>query len=114
MRTVVRVRTGIARPAGDPGDLPGNNYLWIRSGDRTCTVGHFHFICTVKTIDDFKNLDTLAKDAVILSTGDPMLAGLGYLAGEVIPGISSSEVVCSPPSYPFIKDISCCGTWQGT
>ena len=34
--------------------------------------------CDVRSIDDFKNLSHLPEDAVILSTGDPMLAGLGY------------------------------------
>jgi len=48
--------------------------------------------CVVRTIDDFKNLSSIGGDAVILSTGDPMLAGLGYLSGEVIPGISSLQV----------------------
>ena len=33
--------------------------------------------------------------AVVLSTGDPMLSGLGYLEGQVIPGISSMQVACA-------------------
>jgi cobalt-precorrin-7 (C5)-methyltransferase len=61
---------------------------------------HIPFDCTVKTIDDFKNLDKLAKDAIILSTGDPMLAGLGYLSGEVVPGISSLQVATSRLHIP--------------
>ena len=56
--------------------------------------------CTVKTIDDFKNLHKLRKDAIILSTGDPMLAGLGYLSGEVIPGISSLQVATARLHIP--------------
>ena len=56
--------------------------------------------CTVKTIDDFKNLHKLSGDAVILSTGDPMLAGLGYLSGEVIPGISSLQVATARLHIP--------------
>ncbi|HHI30843.1 MAG TPA: cobalt-precorrin-7 (C(5))-methyltransferase, partial [Candidatus Methanoperedenaceae archaeon] len=38
---------------------------------------------------DFKHLDEIPDDAVVLSTGDPMLSGLGALLdGEIIPGIS--------------------------
>jgi cobalt-precorrin-7 (C5)-methyltransferase len=51
--------------------------------------------CTVKIIDDYKKLHSLPEDAVVLSTGDPMLSGLGYLKGEVIPGISSLQVACA-------------------
>jgi len=56
--------------------------------------------CTVKTIDDFKRLKTLPDNAVILSTGDPMLAGLGYLPGEVIPGISSFQLATARLKIP--------------
>jgi cobalt-precorrin-7 (C5)-methyltransferase len=59
--------------------------------------------CVVKTIDDFKNLNTLSEDAVILSTGDPMLAGLGYLSGEVIPGISSLQVATARLHIPISR-----------
>jgi cobalt-precorrin-7 (C5)-methyltransferase len=56
--------------------------------------------CTIKTIDDFRHLKTLPDNAVILSTGDPMLAGLGYLPGEVIPGISSFQVATARLKIP--------------
>jgi cobalt-precorrin-7 (C5)-methyltransferase len=59
--------------------------------------------CTVKTIDDFKNLRKLPDDAVILSTGDPMLAGLGYLSGEVIPGISSLQIAAARLRIPVSR-----------
>lgn len=48
--------------------------------------------CIVREIDDYKALRSLPDEAVILSTGDPMLSGLGYLPGEVIPGISSVQL----------------------
>lgn len=51
--------------------------------------------CTVRVIEDYKNLRTLPEDALVLSTGDPMLSGLGYLEGRVIPGISSLQVACA-------------------
>jgi len=40
---------------------------------------------------------------VILSTGDPMLSGLGYLDGEVIPGISSMQVACARLKVSLLK-----------
>jgi len=59
--------------------------------------------CTVKTIDDFKQLSKLPDNAVVLSTGDPMLAGLGYLAGEVIPGISSVQLAAARLKIPISR-----------
>jgi len=64
--------------------------------------------CTVKTIDDFKKLDTLQLDilpdnTVVLSTGDPMLAGLGYLAGDVVPGISSFQLAAARLKIPISR-----------
>lgn len=59
--------------------------------------------CTVKTIDDYKRLHTLPDEAVILSTGDPMLAGLGYLPGEVVPGISSLQLATARLHIPLAR-----------
>jgi cobalt-precorrin-7 (C5)-methyltransferase len=59
--------------------------------------------CIVKSIDDYKKLHTLPDDAVILSTGDPMLAGLGYLKGEVIPGISSLQIAACRLHIPLSR-----------
>ena len=64
---------------------------------------HISCECVVKTIDDFKNLKNLHKDTVILSTGDPMLAGLGYLSGDVIPGISSLQVAAARLHIPISR-----------
>ncbi|MCK9591540.1 MAG: cobalt-precorrin-7 (C(5))-methyltransferase [Methanoregula sp.] len=77
----------------------------IYGSDRAIELAksYIPFNCTVKTIDDFKNLDQLAKDAIILSTGDPMLAGLGYLSGEVIPGISSLQVATARLHIPISR-----------
>ncbi|WNY24769.1 cobalt-precorrin-7 (C(5))-methyltransferase [Methanolapillus millepedarum] len=52
----------------------------------------------VEALKSFKNLHLLPKDAVILSTGDPMFSGLGKFAtpgDTVIPGISSFQIACS-------------------
>jgi cobalt-precorrin-7 (C5)-methyltransferase len=59
--------------------------------------------CTIKSIDDYKKLHTLPDDAVVLSTGDPMLAGLGYLKGEVIPGISSLQIAAARLHIPLSR-----------
>lgn len=47
--------------------------------------------CVVEVIEDYKKLRTLPEHTVVLSTGDPMMSGLGYLGGEIIPGISSVQ-----------------------
>jgi cobalt-precorrin-7 (C5)-methyltransferase len=59
--------------------------------------------CSVQSIDDYKNLAALGDSAVILSTGDPMLAGLGYLKGEVIPGISSLQIAVARLHLPLSR-----------
>lgn len=59
--------------------------------------------CEVRTIDDFKALHQLPEDIVVLSTGDPMLAGLGYLSGTVIPGISSLQVAAARLHIPLAR-----------
>jgi len=56
---------------------------------------HINPDCTVKVIEDYKKLQDIEEDTVVLSTGDPMLSGLGYLKGRVIPGISSLQVACA-------------------
>jgi cobalt-precorrin-7 (C5)-methyltransferase len=64
---------------------------------------HINPDCTVKVIEDYKKLHDLSEDAVVLSTGDPMLSGLGYLNGRVIPGISSLQVACARLKISQIK-----------
>jgi len=59
--------------------------------------------CTVRSIDDYKKLPELPENAVILSTGDPMLAGLGYLNGTVIPGISSLQIAAARLHIPLSR-----------
>ncbi|MFA6362855.1 cobalt-precorrin-7 (C(5))-methyltransferase [Methanoregula sp.] len=59
--------------------------------------------CTVRSISDYRNLSQLPENAVVLSTGDPMLAGLGYLQGEVVPGISSLQVAAARLHIPLSR-----------
>jgi len=77
----------------------------LYGSDRAIELARAHIpeSCDVRSIDDFKNLSHLPEDAVILSTGDPMLAGLGYLSGEVIPGISSLQVAAARLRIPLAR-----------
>jgi cobalt-precorrin-7 (C5)-methyltransferase len=77
----------------------------IFGSDRAIEIARAHIApgTTVSTIDDFKGLDKLPQEAVVLSTGDPMLAGLGYLKGEVIPGISSLQVAAARLHIPLSR-----------
>ena len=56
----------------------------------------------VHEIRDYSTLD-IPADAVLLSTGDPMLAGLGEREGEVIPGISSLQLSFARLRLPLVK-----------
>ena len=55
----------------------------------------------VHEITDYKSLKTLPESAVVLSTGDPLMAGLGYLPGEVISGISSLQAAYAKLHIPW-------------
>ncbi len=55
----------------------------------------------VVEITDYKALRTLPDDAVVLSTGDPLMAGLGYLPGEVVCGISSMQTAFARLHAPW-------------
>ncbi len=61
--------------------------------------------CAVHVIADYKALRSLPDTAVVLSTGDPMLAGLGYLEGEIISGISSYQYACAKLHIPMTKTV---------
>ncbi len=65
--------------------------------------GHISQACKVEVIKDYGNLEKLPKDSVILSTGDPMLAGLGHLGDEVIPGVSSMQLAFARLKFPLEK-----------
>jgi cobalt-precorrin-7 (C5)-methyltransferase len=79
--------------------------ILIYGSDRAIEIARRHIPqgCTVKTIDDFKALQEIPREAVVLSTGDPMLAGLGYLKGEVVPGISSLQIAAARLHIPLAR-----------
>jgi cobalt-precorrin-7 (C5)-methyltransferase len=58
--------------------------------------------CEIHEIREFSSLE-LPEDSVLLSTGDPMLAGLGERGGEVIPGISSLQLAFARLRLPLVK-----------
>jgi cobalt-precorrin-7 (C5)-methyltransferase len=66
---------------------------------------HIRDGCAVHEIDDYKALRSLPAGAVVLSTGDPMLAGLGYLGGEVVPGISSMQVAFARLGVSLVRGV---------
>lgn len=69
----------------------------IYGSKRAIELAKEHIRCEVHEIADY-TLSSLPEDAVILSTGDPMLSGLGKFAkkgDEIIPGISSLQLACS-------------------
>jgi len=65
--------------------------------------GHIKDGCDARIITDYRALHNLPENAVVLSTGDPMLAGLGYLKGGIIPGISSYQYACAKLKIPMTK-----------
>jgi len=61
--------------------------------------------CEVTPIQDYTRLGELPEDAVVLSTGDPMLSGLGHLGVEVVPGISSMQYAFSRLRLPLARAV---------
>jgi cobalt-precorrin-7 (C5)-methyltransferase len=52
-------------------------------------------------VDDYAALNEVPENAVLLSTGDPMLAGLGHRAKKAISGISSMQVAYARLGAPL-------------
>lgn len=59
--------------------------------------------CPLRAIEDYRGLRDLGPGAVVLSTGDPMLSGLGYLPGDVEPGISSLQLALARLRIPWTR-----------
>ena len=59
--------------------------------------------CPTHEIEEYRLLRDLGPGAVVLSTGDPMLSGLGYLPGEVEPGISSLQLALARLRIPWTR-----------
>jgi len=70
----------------------------IYSSKRALELASEYINCETREIENYRELQLLPEDAVVLSTGDPMLSGLGKFAGDedrIIPGISSLQVACA-------------------
>lgn len=64
---------------------------------RAIDLAKEHITCKAELLTDY-TLESLPENAVVLSTGDPMLSGLGKYAkknDEIIPGISSLQIACA-------------------
>jgi cobalt-precorrin-7 (C5)-methyltransferase len=69
----------------------------VYGSKRAIELAKKHIKCNAQEITDY-SLVSLPEDAVVISTGDPMLSGLGKFAkneSEIIPGISSLQLACS-------------------
>jgi cobalt-precorrin-7 (C5)-methyltransferase len=77
----------------------------IYGSERSIVLARPHIgqTCRVEVIRDYGHLDQLPKDSLVLSTGDPMLAGLGHLGDEVIPGVSSMQLAFARLRLPLEK-----------
>jgi len=70
----------------------------IYGSPRAIELALEYITCEAKNIDDYSKIHELPSNAVVLSTGDPNLSGLGKYADpddEIIPGISSLQVACA-------------------
>lgn len=69
----------------------------IFGSKRAIELAKEHLKCEARELKDY-TLCSLPENAVVLSTGDPMLSGLGKFASkndEIIPGISSLQLACA-------------------
>lgn len=69
----------------------------IYGSGRAIELAREHIRCEWHELSDY-TLKNLPHDAVVLSTGDPMLSGLGRFASRedtIIPGISSLQLACA-------------------
>jgi cobalt-precorrin-7 (C5)-methyltransferase len=79
----------------------------IFGSKRAIELARKHIKCETREISDY-TLKSLPENAVILSTGDPMLSGLGKYAregDEIIPGIPSLQLACAR-LRPDIENLS--------
>lgn len=69
----------------------------IFGSKRAIELAKEHIRCEAYELTDY-TLRSLPENAVVLSTGDPMLSGLGKYAregDEIIPGVSSLQLACA-------------------
>jgi len=59
--------------------------------------------CRTEVLKEYRDLGNLPHDSVLLSTGDPMLEGLGRYGDVVIPGISSLQLAACRLRIPLTR-----------
>ncbi|MDD1677699.1 MAG: cobalt-precorrin-7 (C(5))-methyltransferase [Methanomicrobiales archaeon] len=77
--------------------------------ERAITLAMLYLMpyCEIHKIADYQTLrDLHEEDAVVLSTGDPLFGGLGYLDGEIIPGISSLQLACARLKISWLRVVA--------
>jgi cobalt-precorrin-7 (C5)-methyltransferase len=62
---------------------------------------HIRKDAKIVQVENYAALEDVPEKAVLLSTGDPMLAGLGHRAERVIPGISSMQAAYARLGAPL-------------
>ena len=67
--------------------------------------GHLRKGANIVLVEDYTGLDEVPEKAVLLSTGDPMLAGLGHRAEKAIPGISSMQAAYARLGAPLLNTV---------
>jgi len=70
----------------------------VYGSKRAIQLVNDHIKSTCHEIKDYRRISELPDGAVVLSTGDPMLSGLGRFAkpdDDIIPGISSLQIACA-------------------
>lgn len=70
----------------------------VYGSKRAIELAKDHIRCDCHEIKDYKRISELPDGAAVLSTGDPMLSGLGRFAkagDTIVPGISSMQVVAA-------------------
>jgi cobalt-precorrin-7 (C5)-methyltransferase len=68
-----------------------------------CAAAYIPAGAEVHRVSSFDDIPEGGAGTVVLSTGDPMLSGLGYLVGDVIPGISSLQVASARLRVPLAR-----------
>jgi cobalt-precorrin-7 (C5)-methyltransferase len=72
-------------------ELAKARYVYGSKRSVELAQGHLRKGATVVLVEDYAALNEVPEKVVLLSMGDPMLAGLGRRAHKVIPGISSMQ-----------------------
>lgn len=70
----------------------------VYGSERAIELASKYIRCETRKIENYRTLHLLPKNAVVLSTGDPMFSGLGKFVGKgdkIISGISSLQIACA-------------------